>query len=135
LRKKLQKRTRELKISNSFKFLGEVPNILEMYHKSDIFIRPSLTEGMPLAVLESMACGIPVIATDVGGTSEIVRNNKTGILVQPGEIEELANSILKLLDDLDLAEKLSKNAREFVEQHCSWDDITKNTSEVYEKLL
>lgn len=131
----LEKLSKKLGVTHAFKFLGTVPSIQEIFKQCDIFVRPSLTEGMSLAVLEAMSCGLPVIATKVAGTPEIIINNKTGILIDVKNVQQLADSILRLFSDPELLQSLSRNARLFVEKHYNWDRVTKLTLQVYEKML
>ncbi len=79
-----------------------------------VFVLPSYLEGLPLSLLEAMALGIPSISTNINGIPEAVKHLETGYLIEAGNSEALKNAIIKLKDDIDLREKLSKNGREFV---------------------
>ena len=109
-----------------------------MLRDGGIFVRPSLTEGMPLTVLEAMASGLPVIATRVSGTSEIIAHNETGILVEPGNVEQLAEAIKYLVESPEEALRLGRNARAYIERYYmkkfSWDAAASNVLSVYESL-
>ncbi|NLI56859.1 glycosyltransferase family 4 protein, partial [bacterium] len=80
--------------------IGEINNSLvpEYLIESDIFVLPSLSEGFPVVVLEAMASGLPVVATNVGGLPEIIQENKNGFLVEPQNPRDLAKKILFLLN-------------------------------------
>jgi glycosyltransferase involved in cell wall biosynthesis len=77
---------------------------------SDVFALPSLAEGLGVVLLEAMACGLPIVASKVGGIPEVVTHDYNGLLVEPGDPEELANSIIMVLLNEDLRKKLSKGA-------------------------
>ena len=89
----------------------------------------------PLKVYEYLACGKPVVASDVKGIGELLNNTGSGILVAPEDSTELANGIIKLIKDKELREKMGKNGREMVVNNCTWEHIAKKTIEVFEKLL
>ena len=93
---------------------GYVDNIWEYYKAMDIFLLPSRSEGFSLALLEAAAAKLPIIATDIPGTNEIIINGENGILFNPEKPDELLNGIIKLTDDNQMAEKFAKNAYEKV---------------------
>jgi glycosyltransferase involved in cell wall biosynthesis len=88
-----------LGLSRNIRFLGAVRDVPTLLRSASLFVLPSLTEGMPVTVLEAMACGLPVVATRVGGTPEAVEDSRSGLLVPPGNPSQLADSILKLLSN------------------------------------
>ena len=96
---------------------------------------PSLFEGMPNVALEAMAAGLPIIATSVGGTPEVVVDGKTGYLVPPRNPDALADAILKLLDNPDLCLRMGRAGRERVKKHFSIERTIKKTEQIYEDLL
>jgi glycosyltransferase involved in cell wall biosynthesis len=83
----------------------------KLYNSADLFVLPSLSEGRNSAVLEALACGLPVVATRVGANAEVVVNNKNGFIVDPKDASALAESIIRILTDRDLWLKLSLEAR------------------------
>ncbi|MEJ2241997.1 MAG: glycosyltransferase family 4 protein, partial [Candidatus Bathyarchaeota archaeon] len=125
-------------LSDYFVFLGKVPSISEIFQEGGIFVRPSLTEGMPLTVLEAMASQLPTVASNVAGTSELVIQNKTGLLVESGNVKQLAEAILCLVESPELAQKIGRNAREFIErkyeERYSWNAVAASTLSVYKSL-
>jgi len=131
----LRKMVRRLNIEHAFKFLGIVPSVPEVMNQCDIFVRPSLTEGMPLTILEAMACGLPVIASKIPGSSEVVKDGETGILVEVGNVEQLGNAIIRLLEDENYAERIRTRAYEFVKKHYSWDRIAEEYLKTYNDVL
>ncbi|MDI6704371.1 MAG: glycosyltransferase family 4 protein [bacterium] len=132
LKERLKRLSRHLALYN-VDFMGEVSHsVISGYMESaDLFILPSLQEGLPLALLEAMAMGLPVIATSVGGIKDVVIHEKTGILIPPKKPRLLAEKIIYLLKDEDLRKKIGENGRRRVEEHFTWDRIVKDTSRVY----
>jgi glycosyltransferase involved in cell wall biosynthesis len=100
-----------------------------------VSVLPSLTEGLSNALLESMAAGLPVVATRVGGTSEVVTDGENGMLVAARDPESLANSICRLLETPALATRLGQAARRSVTDRYSMQRLAMNTSRFYESLL
>jgi glycosyltransferase involved in cell wall biosynthesis len=106
-------------------FLGEqlpekIPGILK---RTDIFVNPSYSEGLPTSVLEACAAGCAVIATDVGGTNEIIYDGLTGFLTTPGDRKQLAEKINFLIENKEIRDTLGKNAKAYVLDNFSWDQI------------
>lgn len=83
--------------------------------KADVFVLPTNNEGLPLALLEAMGWGLPAVTTPVGGIPEVVTSGKDGILIEPGNIEQLSQAIQSLIEDEDLRLTIGKNARHRVE--------------------
>ncbi len=111
------------------------PNDLPAYYSLiDVFVHPSLHDGMPNAILEAMACERAVIATPVGGTKELIENGKNGMLVNVNDADMLAQKIIELVDDREKRETLGKSAREFVVSKFKPEKELKANLEVYRKL-
>lgn len=98
-RGELKKMTRELDLEKNVRFIGAFDNIADIMNQIDIFVLSSLTEGMPLVLIEAMAYGKAVVATKVGGVNELIRDGETGFLVPPGDSGALAEAIGKLITD------------------------------------
>jgi glycosyltransferase involved in cell wall biosynthesis len=110
------KRTaRELGLDREVLFLGAREDIPALLARMDAFVLPSFTEGCPHALLEAMAAGVAVIATEVGGVPEIVRDAHTGILVPPRDSDAIRDAMVRLMDDRSLRDLLSANGRALVE--------------------
>jgi len=133
--RELTRRVNELGVDSAFRFLGVVPSNVEFIQSCDILVRPSLTDGMPLTVLEAMACGLPNVATRVGGTPEILHDAETGYLVDPGSIPQLVSRISRLVADADLRIEMGRRAREFVENYYSWEHVGNRLSAIYEQTV
>lgn len=99
-------------IQDSVDFLGRRDDVPDLLSQSDLYIQPSLSEGLPLAVMEAMATGLPIIASDVGGVSELLEDRVSGLLILPGCIDCLAAAIVELINDVALRESLGRNAYE-----------------------
>jgi glycosyltransferase involved in cell wall biosynthesis len=125
-------------LGDYFDFLGKIPRVSDVLEDGGIFVRPSLTEGMPLTVLEAMSCKLPVIATKVAGTQELIVQNETGLLVDPGNVQQLADAILYLVNCPEDAERLGHNARAFIECHYkerySWETVASKMLSLYKSL-
>ena len=113
-----------------------MPNVLAA---SNVFVAPfESTIGpsdYPLPLLEAMATGKPVIATDVGGISEIITNNDSGLLIEPNNSMQLAAAISTVLQNEDLSTKFGHHALSFVQKKFSVDEVVKKTESVYKAVL
>lgn len=118
-------------------FLGNVPNtdMPEIYRAADISVLPSFLEATSITGLESMATGLPLVGTRVGGIPALIDDERTGLLVEPGRPMELAARIARLIDDRGLRSRLGAAARERVLAEFSWSVIAQRTTEFYERLL
>jgi len=138
LKTKLKELSNKLNLNEYLRFAGFIDEKLKpLYYKSaDIFVLPSTmkTECYPLAILEAMACGLPIVTSDIGGISDAVKNGKNGLLVPPKNSEALADAIIYLLEGEDVRERMGKNGKEKVKNY-SWERITEMTEEVYKSLI
>jgi glycosyltransferase involved in cell wall biosynthesis len=93
----------ELAISDRVHFLGYLTEdeVIHELQKSDLFVLPSFVEGLPVSAMEAMAVGVPVIATNIAGTSELIEDGKTGLLVRPSDSQALADAIIRMIQDYD----------------------------------
>ena len=116
-------------------FTGFQSNIEQWLSVLDIFILPSLTEGTPMALLEAMAKGIPVVASAVGGVPNVIKTNQNGILVPAGSSDDLYNAVLTIIDDDSLKETLSKNAKKTIEFEFNFQRWITEIELVYEEFV
>jgi len=125
--------TKALNLEERVLFEGFVPHtrIVRCYQKCDIFCFPTLGEPFGKVVLEAMACGKPVIASNVGGPAEIIENERTGFLIPPAQPLILAKAILGLIADKQKMKKIGVNARTAVAQRYSWQSIAENYQKLY----
>lgn len=110
----------------------DVPAIL---HNLDVFVLSSHMEGQPLAILEAMSAGRPIVATDVGGNSLLLDGGRCGILVPPRDPHALAEAILELLTNQEKAQQLARNARQRFLEHFTIDAMGKRYLEVYQQAI
>lgn len=132
----LEKFCNSLGIGDSVDFPGQVSEdeLIKYYNQVQLFVLPSLQEGLGIVVLESMACGTPVVSTKCGGPEEIIIHGENGYLVENNDVEALADSVCKLLADNELRMKMGEKAREFVCQNYSIDKIKENFTKVYKEV-
>ncbi|MEW6410247.1 MAG: glycosyltransferase family 4 protein [Nitrospirota bacterium] len=135
LRKELEDYTRELGIGDSVIFTGFRSDLHEIYSDLDIVVLSSLNEGTPVSVIEAMAAGKPVIATEVGGVPDLIKNNRTGIIIPPCDSRAIADAIVRLLKDKELREFLGNNAQREVYPKYSVDNLVANINSLYTSLL
>ena len=125
-----------LKIQDKVIFTGEREDIPELLKAMDVGTLCSLySEGFSNAVLEMMAAGLPVVATDVGGNREAIVDGETGLLVPPGDSSKLAEAILRLLRDRELASRMGAAAHERVRKLFSMERMIEETEQLYVELL
>lgn len=99
-------------IENAFEFPGHVDDVFPLMRSCDVFVLPSLSEGMPNALMEAMALGKPVVATAVDGTVELIEDGRSGLLVPPADFRALSEKIRELIDHPDRARSLGERAEE-----------------------
>tara|TARA_Y100000310_G_scaffold339103_1_gene430752 strand:+ start:13302 stop:14474 length:1173 start_codon:yes stop_codon:yes gene_type:complete len=137
LQEKLQKRVRDLTIKNKVFFVGEKnpEEVADYMSAADLLVLPSLCEGLPNVVLEAFSAGLAVIATDVGGTKEIVQNNKTGFLIQSKNTKQIIEKTNQLLQKPILSKKFVTASKKLLQkQNLTWPKSAKLHIELYKKL-
>jgi sugar transferase (PEP-CTERM/EpsH1 system associated) len=110
-REDLERLAAELGVAGRLSFLGEVRNVAALLARARMFVLPSRSEGIPLTALEAMACGLPVLATRVGGLAEVVEDGSTGLLVPPADPAALAEVMAALWDDPDRRDRMGRSGR------------------------
>jgi len=135
LQEELKGLVKELGISNEVEFLGVRRDIEKILSSTQVFVLPSRWEGLPLTVLEAMGSGVSIIATKVGGITEVIENGQEGLLVPPDDPGALAEAIINLLKNRELRIKLSFNAYRKVKGKYSIEVHTKNMLEFYKSLI
>ncbi len=133
LRNSLESQITRYGLSRNFRFLGDAKEDLlpSLYNCADVFAFPSIQEGQGIALLEAQASAKPVVAFNVGGVNEAIREGTTGLLVERGKSDKLADAILGLLSDSSLRSKMGKEGREFVLANYTWDICAKKMLSVY----
>lgn len=129
----LKKITRDLSLTDHVRFedtIGQTTDLLPVF---DVFVMPSLMEGLGLSVIEAQACGIPVVASRVGGLVDLIDEGASGYLVNSRDPSALARRIIDVLKDPDGAHIMALQARSNIEQHFSAKRMVKQTLELYEQ--
>jgi len=135
LKKELQAATIKLHMENKVIFAGTRDDIPELLNVMDIFVLPSLVEAMPMALLEAMASIRPIIATNVGSVGKLIKNNETGILIEPGDPVAIKNSIIALFQNSENASALALKSFENVKNNFSSENMVKKYVSLYENLI
>ena len=117
-------------LKDSFVFLGTREDIPDLLGVLDVFVLTSISEGLPNTIMEAMAAGIPIVATNVGGCSELVVNGKNGLLVPSNNKNELVKAIETILDDKDMAVAMGDTGRKFIEEKFSMEKMVKKTEDI-----
>jgi glycogen(starch) synthase len=137
LRSQLEKTLDSKNLSGNFKLLGNLKDemLSATYNCCDVFVLPSIQEGQGIVLLEAQASARPVVAFNIGGVNEAVRDGETGLLVARGNADELAGAVLRLLSDKGLREKMGSAARKFVVENFTWDLCAQKMLRVYRESL
>ncbi len=125
----------KLNVSNKIHFLGLQSSIEKLLAISDLFLLPSEKENFSLSALEAMSCGVPVIATQVGGMAEMIDSGKDGYLFDVGDIDGMAEAGIKLLDDKDSYKKISSAAQKKAKEGFSPEIIVPQYEKLYESVI
>jgi L-malate glycosyltransferase len=123
LRPKLEEQVASAGLDGHVHFLGARSDVREILSICDLAVLPSLTEGLPNAVLEYMAAGLPTVATTVGGIPELIEHEHTGLLIPPGDTDALVEALTRLLSDRQLGNRLGKNAKAEVQNRFSYERL------------
>jgi len=134
-RRDLEAQVARFGLKDRVTFEGKVDNgrIDEYYNAADAFAIPTIcVEGLPLIELEAMACGKPVVASNIGGIPTVIVDGENGLLAKPGDVRELAEKIISVLSDAALASRLGSAARKTIESGFSRQKMVADTIKVYE---
>jgi colanic acid/amylovoran biosynthesis glycosyltransferase len=143
LRPELEARAHALRLTDRVQFLGPQPEerVAELVRQATIFVAPSIVardgqmDGIPVALMEALASGVPVVASDLSGIPELVRHEQTGLLVPPGNPEALALAIARLANDQALAERLATQGREHVRREFDLETNTALLADLFQDAL
>lgn len=134
-RRALERAAQELGLSDVVEFAGERDDVPSLLAGADCFVLSSTSEGMPISVLEAMAAGLPVVASDVGGVHELVREGETGFLVPAQDAAALARAIRPVLADHHERARLGANGRSDVEATFTVARVRRQHADLYHRLL
>lgn len=125
-----------LGIMQYFDFRGNIPqkNMPAFYKEIDVVLSSSHTEGMPVALLEALSTGVPVVATDVGGVGELIRHGYNGLLTEKKDVESMISNVLFLKNNSELARTLKRNGRDVVTKNFSYSHWTQTMESLYLSL-
>ena len=128
---------KSLGIDERLEFAGWVAreDLQDLIRSADTMVLPSHDEGLPLAILESLALGIPVVATPVGSIAEVLTHDESVVLVSPGSVDELAESLYRVMTDSTLRTKLSENGHSVINNRLSLDAVADQMSQIYADCL
>lgn len=134
-REKLEQLVKNLKLEDKIKFLGHIPRekTVKYYQEADLFVLPSLNEGMSNAMLEALAVGLPIISTNTGGASELAADGQNGFIIKFKDSHNIAEKIEKLILDEELRKKMSLTSRALAEK-MSWKSVAEKYFEEYKKI-
>jgi glycosyltransferase involved in cell wall biosynthesis len=126
---------KELKLESNVKIAGRLSPISSAFKCSDIMCQLSRSEGMSNALLESMACGLPSVATAVGGNPETIVDGKTGFLVPNEDSSEAARRILELIENPEIRKEMGKRSFERIRDHFTVDGMASTVAQLYDRLI
>ena len=135
LRKDLEANAKRLGLEKSVIFAGQQDQSYDFMNMMDVFVLPSLHEGIPMVVLEALALQRPVVATRVGGIPEVIEHGQTGFLAEPSDASSLARLLQRLVEDLPMAVSIGKAGRTRVEEKFTARTMAGKTAELYEQVL
>jgi glycosyltransferase involved in cell wall biosynthesis len=136
LRNKVEEYVKASQFSNHFQFLGELrrDDVFKVLKQSNLFVLIANWEGFPRSILEAMSCGLPVVASDVGGVSEVV-DNSCGLLVKKGDLDDIQRALIRMIEEPELIKKLGQKAKQKVENSFSLDKMLSKTEQLYQEIL
>lgn len=135
LRQPLESYGHQLGIDRSLKFMGLPPDTAPYYQSADVFVYPARSIAVATSVIEAMSCGVPVVTSRIAGTSDIMVENETGILCEPGDVRGLATALVYLLQNEQDSENMGRTARLRVEKNFSIEAYARRYLGLYQKLI
>ncbi len=135
LKPQMERFVAELGIQDSVEFLGLRTDVVDLLQRSWGFVLPSRWEGMPNALLEAMACGLPCVATRVSGSEDLIIDGVNGLLVEPEQPAEMALALRRIIEDIDLAQRLGQEGRSTVVRDYQLVTVVEQCLDLYRRLL
>jgi glycosyltransferase involved in cell wall biosynthesis len=134
-REALERQSAQLGIADHVLFHPPVPNVASLLRSIDIFVHPSLSEGFPNAVMEAMASGCCVVASDAGGCAELVTHERTGLLFRNNDLGALTSQLRRAMGNHGLRRSLGEAAARHIREHFSLERMVRRMEEIYENHL
>ncbi|SFF87851.1 Glycosyltransferase involved in cell wall bisynthesis [Halobacillus alkaliphilus] len=134
MREALEAQVKSLRLSN-VRFLGKRDDIPSILSETDIFVLPTINDNLPISVIEAMHGGVAILTTDCGGITEIVHHNETGIIVEPGNVHQLATQLQHLIGNEALRKKLGGNAHQYAKSHLTREAMVGRIEVIYQNLI
>ncbi len=133
----LEKMVRKLGLQENVKFTGFVPEerLPALYSASDVYVLPSLWEVLPISLLEALACGVPLVASNAGGNPEIVEHERNGYVFRMRDVDSMVRYINTLLSDKSLRRRMGAESRRIAEEKFEWNIIADKTFSFYKEVL
>ncbi len=125
----------DIGIRDAVIFTGYRNDMMGIYNSLDLVVQSSYTEGMPNVILEALLMEVPVIATNVGGTAEVIKDNTTGVLLKPNSSDEIADKIKEYVAEREIFKEMAKAGREIVKRNFNFIDRTDKLTAIYEKMM
>ena len=122
-------------LQDSVHFAGDVRNVHEYLQASDIFVFPTENEAFGISLIEAMACGLPIISTAIGGIKDIIQHRHNGLVVQPGNFQQLHDALDTIITDTTLATCLGRAAWQTVLDRYSTETVTPKYVELFTKVI
>lgn len=132
----LREEAKRLNIENQVDFAGFVSRekLIDLYEMADIYVFPTYYEGLPTSILEAMAAGLPIVSTTAHGVTDLLDHEETGLLSSPGESDQFASNIRRLMDDSQLRQQLGSAARNEAVTTYDWEIVSQKMKSVYEEV-
>ncbi|MCA9117500.1 MAG: glycosyltransferase [Planctomycetaceae bacterium] len=134
-RPRIEAEIARLQLGNHVRLLGLRRDVPQLLAGADLFLLTSISEGIPLTLIEAMAAGVPIVSTDVGGVSELVQHGQTALLAPAGDAEQLAGCVLQLMADQELRKTMMDRAAEVAERQFSEDQMLSEYERLYREML
>lgn len=135
LRQELERQIRESQVSDLVRLPGNVIEMRELMLSADLFVLPSLWEGLPLVLLEAMACGLPVVGSRIKGVTEVVVDGRSGSLVEPGDFQDLATAMIRLLHSSEERTRLTSEGLAVVRNRFSFTRVAQELETLYRRVI
>lgn len=134
LKARLRAKAEELGVRERLKLLGFRKDIAELHKAADIFVFPSLQEGLPVAVMEAMASGLPIVASKIRGNEDLISNNQGGYLINPKDSEQIAKAIEKMIQNPEKREKMEKRNLEIITKY-GQETVLQKMDEFFDEIV